>query len=226
MDKETYNLIENYMLLCMEDSAHDKEHIYRVLYNSLEIAKTESNIDYDVLICSCLLHDIARKEQFENPSLCHAIAGAGKAYKFLASNGFGKDYAEKVKHCIQTHRFRSSNPPVSIEAKILFDADKLDVAGAIGIARTLVYKGIVSEPLYSVLPDGTVSSGENDTDPSFFQEYKYKLENLYSKFYTKRAAEIAKERQKAAIDFYNNIYNENNSSYKNGKDALNKSIQD
>ena len=85
MDKETYNLIENYMLLCMEDSAHDKEHIYRVLYNSLEIAKTESNIDYDVLICSCLLHDIARKEQFENPSLCHAIAGAGKAYKFLAS---------------------------------------------------------------------------------------------------------------------------------------------
>ena len=226
MDKETYHLIENYMLLCMEDSAHDKEHIYRVLYNSLEIAKTESNIDYDVLICSCLLHDIARKEQFENPSLCHAIAGAGKAYKFLASNGFGKDYAEKVKHCIHTHRFRSSNPPVSIEAKILFDADKLDVAGAIGIARTLVYKGIVSEPLYSVLPDGTVSSGENDTDPSFFQEYKYKLENLYSKFYTKRAAEIAKERQKAAIDFYNNIYNEINSSYQNGKEELNKIIQD
>ena len=166
MDKETYNLIENYMLLCMEDSAHDKEHIYRVLYNSLEIAKTESNIDYDVLICSCLLHDIARKEQFENPSLCHAIAGAGKAYKFLASNGFGKDYAEKVKHCIQTHRFRSSNPPVSIEAKILFDADKLDVAGAIGIARTLVYKGIVSEPLYSVLPAAKFGVAGNAFDVS------------------------------------------------------------
>ena len=226
MDKETYNLIENYMLLCMEDSAHDKEHIYRVLYNSLEIAKTENNIDYDVLICSCLLHDIARKEQFENPSLCHAMAGAGKAYNFLTGNGFGKDYAEKVKHCIQTHRFRSNNPPVSIEAKILFDADKLDVAGAIGIARTLVYKGIVSEPIYSVLPDGTVSSGENDKTPSFFQEYKYKLENLYSKFYTKRAAEIAMERQKAAIDFYNNIYNEINPSYQNGKEELNKIIQD
>ena len=226
MDKETYHLIENYMLLCMEDSAHDKEHIYRVLYNSLEIAKTENNIDYDVLICSCLLHDIARKEQFENPSLCHAMAGAGKAYNFLTGNCFGKFYSEKVKHCIQTHRFRSNNPPVSIEAKILFDADKLDVAGAIGIARTLVYKGIVSEPIYSVLPDGTVSSGENDKTPSFFQEYKYKLENLYSKFYTKRAAEIARERQKAAIDFYNNIYNEINSSYQNGKEELNKIIQD
>ncbi len=226
MDKKTYHLIENYMLLCMEDSAHDKEHIYRVLYNSLEIAKTENNIDYDILICSCLLHDIARKEQFENPSLCHAMAGAGKAYNFLTDNGFGKDYAKKVKHCIQTHRFRSNNPPVSIEAKILFDADKLDVAGAIGIARTLVYKGIVSEPIYSVLPDGTVSSGENDKTPSFFQEYKYKLENLYSKFYTKRAAEIARERQKAAIDFYNNIFIEINSSYQNGKEELNKIIQD
>ena len=77
-----------------------------------------------------------------------------------------------------------------------------------------------------MLPDGTVSSGENDKTPSFVQEYKYKLENLYSKFYTKRAAEIARERQKAAIDFYNNIYNEINSSYQNGKEELNKIIKD
>ena len=45
MNKQTYTLLENYMLSCMEDSAHDKEHIYRVLYNGLEIAKTESNAD-------------------------------------------------------------------------------------------------------------------------------------------------------------------------------------
>ena len=45
MNKQTYTLLENYMLSCMEDSAHDKEHIYRVLYNGLEIAKTESDVD-------------------------------------------------------------------------------------------------------------------------------------------------------------------------------------
>lgn len=103
-----------------------------------------------------------------------------------------------------------------MEAKILFDADKLDVAGAIGIARTLLYKGIVSEPLYSVLPDGIVSTGENDTAPSFFQEYKYKLENLYSLFYTERAAVIARERQHISVEFYNSLYQEVNSSYQNG----------
>ena len=58
MDKKTYSLLENYMLSCMLDSAHDKEHIYRVLYTALDIAKTEKAVDYDVLICACLLHDI------------------------------------------------------------------------------------------------------------------------------------------------------------------------
>lgn len=57
----TYSLLENYMLSCMDDSAHDKEHIYRVLYHAMEIAKTLQNVDYDVLIAACLLHDIGRK---------------------------------------------------------------------------------------------------------------------------------------------------------------------
>ena len=79
MNQQNYTLIENYMLSCMEDSAHGKDHIYRVLYQALEIAKTEENVDYDVLITACLLHDVGRKEQFANPKVCHAMAGAEKA---------------------------------------------------------------------------------------------------------------------------------------------------
>ncbi len=225
MNKETYCLFENYMLSCMEDTAHDKEHIYRVLYNALEIAKTENNVNYDVLIAACLLHDIGRKEQYENPALCHAAVGGDKAYQFLVQHGFETGYAKQVKQCIQTHRYRKNNPPQSLEAKILFDADKLDVAGAIGIARTLLYKGIVSEPLYSILPNGLVSTGENDVTPSFFQEYKYKLENIYSNFYTEKASEIAKERQHTAISFYEDLYQEVSSSYQNGRMELDKIIR-
>lgn len=76
MKKSTYKLIENYMNDCMTDSAHDKEHVYRVLYNALSIADTEDAVDYDVLITACLLHDIGREEQFENPKLNHAEVGA------------------------------------------------------------------------------------------------------------------------------------------------------
>ena len=79
MKKEDYNLIETYMLSCMDDSAHDREHIYRVLFSALEIAKAEAEVDYDVLIAACLLHDIGRREQFENPALCHAAVGGEKA---------------------------------------------------------------------------------------------------------------------------------------------------
>lgn len=209
------------MLSCMTDAAHDKEHIYRVLYNALEIAEEEQDVNYDVLIAACLLHDIGRKEQFENPALCHAIVGSEKAYQFLLDHGFEMFYAEQVKQCIETHRYRKNSHPHSLEAKILFDADKLDVAGAIGIARTLLYKGMVSEPLYTLLPDGTISTGENDTVPSFFQEYKFKLEKLYSNFYTKKAEMIAKGREYSAIEFYNSLYREISLSYNNGINELN-----
>ena len=220
MNKEQYTVIEKYMLVCMEDSAHDKEHIYRVLYNAILLAKSEEDVNYDVLITACLLHDIGRKEQYENSELCHAVVGADKAFRFLINNGFDLNFAEKVKECIRSHRYRKTTPPQSIEAKILFDADKLDVVGAIGIARTLLYQGIVSDPLYTVLPDGTISDGTNDTSPSFFYEYKYKLENLYSGFYTEKAASIALERKKIASDFYYGLYDEVNSSYETGRKLL------
>lgn len=226
MTKEEYSLLEQYMLSCMGDSAHDKEHIYRVLYQALDIGNTEDNVNFDVLIAACLLHDIGRKEQFENPSLCHAMVGGNKAWDFLMANGFAPDFARQVKHCIQTHRYRKDNRPQSLEAKILFDADKLDVTGAMGIARTLIYKGIVSQPIYSLLPDGTISDGQDDEAPSFFQEYKYKLENLYTNFYTARARDMARERQGAAVAFYNCLYREASSSYEVGRGELRKRISE
>ena len=222
MTKEKYTLLENYMLTCMQDAAHDKEHIYRVLYHALQIAGTESDVDYDVLIGACLLHDVGRQEQYENPALCHAKVGSEKAYQFLLEHGFAEDYAMQVKQCISTHRYRKDNLPQSLEAKILFDADKLDCVGAMGIARTLLYKGIVSDPLYTRRADGTVSNGENDTEPSFFQEYKYKLENLYSSFYTAKAKEMAAARRQSAVDFYNSLYGEVKEAYEIGKRELEK----
>ena len=74
MTKETYQLLEHFMQSQMEerDSAHNQEHIYRVLAVGLDIAEHEPGVEYDVLIAACLLHDIGRKEQLENPRLCHA----------------------------------------------------------------------------------------------------------------------------------------------------------
>ena len=219
MTKEIYQRMENYMLACMDDSAHDREHVYRVLYNALEIAKGEA-VDYDVLIAACLLHDIGRVDQIKDPTLCHAEVGSEKAYRFLLEMGMAEDFAARVRHCIITHRFRKNLQPQTLEAKILFDADKLDVTGAIGIARTLEYQGRLGQALYTRLPDGTVSNGEEDASPSFFREYKFKLEKLYDRFYTQTGALLAQQRRKAAADFYNALYQEVNSGYTCGKETL------
>lgn len=221
MKQNDYTIIEKYMLRCMSDSAHDREHVYRVLYVALDIAENEKEtINMDILITACLLHDIGRKEQFENPSLCHARVGAKKAYDFLISEGYDEEFAVKVSKCIASHRFRSESEPDTIEAKILFDADKIDVTGALGIARTLFYIGHVGEPLYSLDSEGNVSDGTKDTEPSFFQEYKYKLEKLYGQFYTKRGVQIAAKRQKTAMSFYEDMCHEVQEAYAVGKGLL------
>jgi uncharacterized protein len=226
LDSRTYRMLEAHMLSCMDDSAHDKDHIYRVLYVALDIAGFEEDVDYDVLICACLLHDIGRREQFEDPRVCHAVVGGEKAYAFLTAHGFSKEYAHRVKECVMTHRFPTDMPPQSIEAKILFDADKIDATGTLGIARTLFYKGQTSQPLYSLTPDGEVSDGAGDTVPSLFQEYKYKLEGLYARFYTRRGAQIARERQAYAQAFYQSMLREVRASYAPGQELLQKHIAD
>ena len=204
--KSTYLRIENYMLFCMRDSAHDKEHIYRVLYLALDVAKYETNINTDVLITACLLHDIGRGQQFENSKLCHAMIGGEMAYDFLIENDWLNEDAEHVKNCIITHRYRVDNSPACIEAKILFDADKLDATGTLGIARSFLFEGQVSEPLYTLDDDGNVLDGTGNENPSFFRECNFKLKKLYDLFYTKRAKEIANERQKSAVSFYEKDY--------------------
>lgn len=220
MKQESYKRMEQYMKTCMKDSAHDYEHIYRVLYTALDIAKEEPNVDYDVLIAACLLHDIGREQQARNPKVCHAQIGGKMAYFYLMSNGWPMKRVQHVVDCIQTHRYHSKKEPQSIEAKILFDADKLDVAGAVGIARTLIYKGQVNEPLYHVDEHGDVIDSAEEKRPSFFQEYRRKLEPLYGRFYTERGKQLAKERKQAAQSFFESLRHEVSDGYLSGKQQL------
>ena len=216
MDRQTYESIERYMLIWMRDSAHDKDHVYRVLYNAMTIAKDEAVQDMDVLIAACLLHDVARPEQLADPSVCHAQAGGDKAYAFLRRIGWPEAQAEHVRQCIRSHRFRKSAPPETIEAKILYDADKLDVTGAIGVARTLVY---------TTAADGSILTGEGDTEDSFFREYRFKLEMVYDRFLTETGARLARERRAAAESFYQSIWAEVTDTLSMGRDVLKEAVR-
>ena len=225
MKREIFCAIESYMRSCMDGSAHDTQHIYRVLYSALAIAAGEENVNYDVLIAACLLHDVGRPEQLADPKICHAQAGADKAHAFLTGLGLGEDFAGQVCHCIRTHRFSNRCTPQTIEAKILFDADKLDVTGLIGIARTLQYQGQRELPLYTLTPDGLPGDGTGETECSFFQEYKRKLEPLYDTFYTATGAALAQKHRKAARDFYHTLYQQVCQGFREGTQTLDSTLE-
>lgn len=219
MKKQLFDAMYQYMLQCMTDSAHDPEHVRRVLYTALDIARTEPGVNYDILIAACLLHDIGREEQLKDPSVCHAQAGSVKARNYLLSLGWTEADASAAEACILTHRYRASRPPQSLEAKILFDADKLDVCGALGIARTLLYQGETGVPLYT-LTGGMPSEDGDSQQESFFQEYHFKLKKLYGALYTNRGRELAAARQKAAEGFYESLKAEIFPFYEQGNAQL------
>ena len=220
MRRKEFERIKRHMLACMEDAAHDSEHVERVLAHALRIARTEAQVDMDVLIAACLLHDIGRAEQLADPSVCHAQAGARKAQEFLLREGYTEAFAQAVAACIRTHRYRAAFPPQTLEAKILFDADKLDAAGVTGVARTLLYQGQMHTPLYVRGDAGEVMDASEGCPETFFHEYKFKLGRLYDKFYTQEARRIAQRRKEAAAAFYAALLNETNDTLACGAKLL------
>lgn len=190
----------------MKDSAHDLLHVYRVLHQALNLAKSYKTVNRDVLIASCLLHDIGRKIQYNDNRLCHAVEGGKIAYDYLIRLGYDEQFCIHVKDCITSHRFRTNNYPKTIEAQILFDSDKLDVTGSLGIARSLMYIGKVGEPLYTIDDNYTVQDGRNKNSPeSFLKEYHFKLIKLYDMFYTKEAKNIAQRRKIITKAFFDEL---------------------
>ncbi len=115
---------------------------------------------------------------------------------------------QAVQHCIRAHRYRSGGEaPETIEAKVLFDADKLDVIGAVGVVRALAYAFQVKQPAFaepsqSFLEDGTKQPGEGH---SAYHEYLFKLKKIADKLFTNTARAIAQHRQQFLNDYFEEL---------------------
>lgn len=196
-------------------SAHNLDHVMRVYSLCLLLAEHEENVDLHVLIPAALLHDIARvKESNDNTGETdHAILGSKIAEGILKDLEYEEEKVEKIKHCIATHRFRSGNEPKTIEAKILFDADKLDVLGAIGIARSFMIAGQFRQRLSTKQSSGKYIEGNTTENGrlkdvsrhSPFIEYEVKFKKIPDKLYTKKAKEIGVNRLNFMNEFFNRL---------------------
>jgi len=161
--EKRYQVLQKIVGKAIQDasSAHDIDHVMRVYNLCLCLARDEPSVDVEVIKISALLHDIARAQEDDDDSgnTDHAILGAEMADEILRTLKYPERTIDHVKQCIAAHRYRREKQPSTTEAKILFDADKLDVIGAIGIARCLMIAGQYGERLYSsVLIDESVQA--------------------------------------------------------------------
>jgi len=182
----------------LRHSHHSKSHVERVYNLALRIAK-EENADLDVVKAAALLHDVARALEDEGKIDDHAAEGAKMARKLLEEVNFPREKIDKIIHCIEVHRFRKNVKVESLEAKILQDADRLDIIGAIGIARVFARGGWENMPIHDPsIPPKKKYDGRSLTSVNHIYEKILKVKDTFN---TAAAKKIAEERHKFVEQF-------------------------
>ena len=181
-------------------SHHDRSHVERVYKLALRIAEEVGQpVDLDVLRAAALLHDVARAMEDEGLVDDHAKEGARIAREILKRVGFPESEIEKVAYCIEVHRFRSGVKPETIEAQILQDADRLDMLGAIGVARVFARAGWSNVPLHDPSkPPKRAYEGRSETAINHFFEKILKIKDTLN---TEPARRIAEGRHRFVEEF-------------------------
>ena len=193
------------------DASHDFDHVLRVLRLAERIGQAEG-ANLEVLRTAVLLHDVARAEERWS-GVCHAQAGASQARTILADHPSA--VVDAVADAIATHRFRGDAVPCTLEAQILYDADKLDAIGAIGIARAFAVAGERGSPLWGGVPEGYGERGRVegrgdglDEHHTPVHEYVFKLSRLKGTLFTETARRIGEERHAYMVGFFRRLEQE------------------
>lgn len=191
-------------------SGHDFEHVKRVVHLADKILADEPQADAVVVELAAWLHDVDDYKQNNGET--------NNAEQLLVQLNVPDETVTAVLLAIDSIGFSKTgyDPQLpTLEAKILYDADKLDAIGASGIARTFAYGGNKCRPLFlpEILPPEKLDlaayrqnalNGTNHSIIHFFE----KLLRLAALMQTKTGQQLARERQQLMITFLENFFNE------------------
>ncbi|CAA7601151.1 HD/PDEase domain protein [Acididesulfobacillus acetoxydans] len=138
-----------------KDVAHDLSHALRVGAWVKKLAR-EEGVKSTTAELAALVHDIGRPGAAE-PS--HAGSGAALAESLLRKCGYSDGVVAEVKAAVAAHSREAGLEPRTEAAILLYDADKLDFVGPVGLARLFAYGSFRGWPL----------EGENSCE-SFYRE--------------------------------------------------------
>lgn len=177
--------LKNLVQKTMEtSSSQDWEHVERV-YNLSYLISQQEEADIDLCQVGALLHDIGKV--IGEP---HNLTGRGRAKVLLRGMRYPSQRIERVLKIIENHSMDNWGLLGSLEEKVVWDADKLDRIGAIGLTRAFYRKGQARMDLH---------------DLSVYKKYvQMSLERLN----TKTAKDMAKKRMEFMIYFFDTLEKE------------------
>lgn len=188
---------------------HDYDHTLRVLANAERLAAMLPEADRRVVRVAALLHDVARPEEMSaKGKVCHAVIGAALVPEILGeTGGFEPGFIEHVAAAVYTHRYRARRIPATLEAKIVYDADKLDSLGAVGIGRAFLFAGREHARLHNTEAEA-VNSAAYSREDTAYREYLVKLRKLPEGMLTAPGKAIAEERAAYMHTFFDRLNEE------------------
>ncbi len=197
-----------------KDAAHDYDHITRVLALAETIQAKEGG-DLPIIWAAVAFHDIGQeRERLSGGD--HALIGAEMAKDLLANTDFPQSSIPAVQRAIREHRMTGSAIPSTVEGRILYDADKIDVLGAIGIGRLYSITGRYKQKIYSPLPADVTEPVDPlvvrqlrqrpDYSPSI--EFQLLFGNMPERMTTTTGKEMARERYMYMQNFFKRLQQE------------------
>jgi len=169
---------------------------------------TAEHVDMTVLMIAAYLHDIGRSHQDRlNGAVCHARQGARMAWDLVKDLPLTRQKKVNIVHCIRSHRYRGNHIPKTPEARVLFDADKLDAIGAVGVARAFQFAGELGARLHNpnVKVEETKPYSVEDTG---YREYRVKLCKIKNRMMTDAGRRIAQGRHDFMEAFFKRFIEE------------------
>ncbi|GAB4333268.1 MAG: HD domain-containing protein [Desulfobulbaceae bacterium] len=190
-----------------EGGSHGPDHSERVYHMALAIGR-RLGARLDILAAAALLHDIGRRFETESRGgICHAEKSAEMAGPILEELGFSPSDVAAVQHCIRVHRFRNDKVPESLEARILFDADKLDSIGAVGIGRAFLFAGQIGAKLHDAEIDHDRTSPYSNEDTAY-REFQVKMSRVRDQMLTGPGKKLAEQRHRFMEIFFDELNRE------------------
>ncbi len=197
-------------LYAIGDAAHDFDHVWRVTRLACRLAVAEG-ADAEVVQIAALLHDVPVEQLSVSPQQrrqAHHLAAATFARDLLTKRQMPTTQVDNVVHCIAAHRFRDQSvQPATLEAKCLYDADKLDSIGAIGVARVFAYAGSHGNRLWTTPESCVPPIAAKPTGAAYtpVHEFVYKLQRLLATLHTATARQIGAERHAFMAAFFEHL---------------------